>query len=199
MEILLIRHAQSNGNAKNIVQGHSCEGLSDLGKEQAKKLSSKFNTGDLDSIYSSDTKRAIQTAEPTADKLNLKINTEQDLREAGFGIWEGLTYDEVKERYPIEDNAWHKNYYIRPDWFESFDSHQLRVRSVIEKILTSHRADDKIAVFTHGGSIKTQIGYFNKLSGEDLSKISLANCSLTLLKFNPTTNYTEGKVIYYNK
>ena len=199
MQILLIRHAQSKGNEANTVQGHSDQGLSELGKNQAKKLSEYFNEGDLNAIYSSDSARAFQTATQTADKLKIQIQTNEDLREAAFGIWEGMTYKEVKEKYLDEYTAWHKNYFIRPSWFESFELHQKRIIKAIENILKKHNLHDKVAVFTHGGSIKTQIGFFNKLTGEELANFSLNNCSLTLINFNPSKNYEDGKLVYYNK
>ena len=199
MQLILIRHAQSKGNEANIVQGQIDEGLSGLGKEQALELSEYFQAGDITAIYSSDLGRAVQTATPTAKKLNLEIKTDTDLREAHFGIWEGLTYNEVKEKYEKEYSEWHKNYYIRPPWFESFELHQKRIRKSIETILSNHSIDDKIAVFTHGGSIKTQVGFFMALSGEDLAQFTIKNCSLTLVKFNPTTSYIHGKLLYYNK
>lgn len=199
MEILLIRHGQSNGNKTNMVQGTMDQGLSDLGREQAKKLATYFNKNDISAIYASNLGRAIQTAEPSAQKLSLEIKTDADLQEAAFGIWEGLTYDEVKEKYPTEYSAWHKNYYARPPWFESFELHQTRIRKAIENILKNHSIADKVAVFTHGGSIKTQIGYFLKLTGEDLAQFTIKNGSLTLLKFNPTTNYEHGELVFYNK
>lgn len=199
MEIILIRHAQSKGNETNTVQGQIDNGLSKLGYAQAEQLSSYFKPGDLTTIYSSDLGRTLETAKPTADKLNLKIIKDPDLREVHFGIWEKLTYEEVKEKYSNEYSAWHKNYYVRPSWLESFESHFNRVKRAIEKILLANNPNDRIAVFTHGGSIKTQVGYFKKLSGEELTQLSTANCSLTELKFNPTTNYEEGKLIYYNK
>lgn len=199
MEIILIRHAQSKGNEENVVQGHIDTGLSELGYNQAEALSTYFNLGDLDAIYSSDLDRAIQTARPIADKLSLEIKIDPDLREADFGIWEKLTYEEVREKYPQEYNAWHTNYYIRPSWLESFKSHQKRIQKAIKKILSNNSTTNRIAVFTHGGSIKTQLGYFNKLSGEELTQLKTANCSFTLLKFNSTKNYKDGKLMYYNK
>ncbi len=199
MEIILIRHAQSKGNETNTVQGKLDNGLSEPGIKQAKELSEHFQIGDLTAIYSSHLSRAVQTAEHTASKLNLKIITDVDLQEADFGIWEGLTYDGVKENYPKEYTNWHKNYFIRPHWFESFESHSKRVRRSIESILLNHKLNDKIAVFTHGGSIKTQVGYFKKLNGEELASFSTANCSLTLIKFNSSKKYEGGELIYYNK
>ena len=199
MEIILIRHAQSKGNKTNTVQGHTDFGLSELGKEQARQLSKYFNIGDISVIYSSDLGRALETARPLAEKLKINIETDSDLREADFGIWEGLTYDEVKERYSKEHAAWHKNYYVRPPWFESFELHQKRVRRAVEKLLRIHNLNERVAVFTHGGSIKTQLGYFKKLTGEELAGFTTANCSLTLIKFNPTKKYESGNLIYYNK
>ena len=199
MQIILIRHAQSKGNEENTVQGQTDEGLSNLGKEQAKELREYFQIGDITAIYSSDSGRAVQTATPTAEKLNLKIKTDPDLREAHFGIWEGLTYKQVEEKYSKEYSDWHRNYYIRPDWFESFESHQKRMQRAIIKILAENDYDSQVAVFTHGGSIKTQIGYFKKLSGEELTLFTNSNCSITLISFNPSTIYKDGKLIYYNK
>ena len=199
MEITLIRHAQSKGNETNIVQGQTDKGLSELGKIQAKELSDYFHTGDINIIYASDLDRTIQTAEPTAEKLSIEVKTDSDLREAHFGIWEGLTYDEVKDKYEEEYTAWHKDYFIRPNWFESFESHLSRIKRAIENIILKHKPTDKIAVFTHGGSIKTQIGYFKKLTGEGLSQFTIKNCSLTLVKFNPTIKYEDGKLIDYNR
>lgn len=199
MQIILIRHAQSKGNETNTVQGQTDQGLSELGKSQANWLSDYFKMGDLKAIYSSDLKRTIETAKPTTKKLKLEIITDSDLREAHFGIWEGLTYNTVQEKYPKEYLAWHTNYFVRPHWFESFESHQKRTRRAIEKILLNHSMEDTVAIFTHGGNIKTQVGYFMKLTGEDLTTFTTKNCSLTLLKFNPTINYEEGKLIYYNK
>ncbi len=199
MQIILIRHAQSKGNEANIVQGQIDEGLSGLGKEQALELSEYFQTEDITAIYSSDLGRAVQTATPTAKKLNLEIKTDTDLREAHFGIWEGLTYNEVKEKYEKEYSEWHRNYYIRPPWFESFELHQKRIKKAIEKILVENTYDSKVAVVTHGGSIKTQLGFFKKLSGEELTQFTTLNCSLTLISFNPSVKYNDGKLIYYNK
>lgn len=199
MQLILIRHAQSKGNEANIVQGQTDEGLSSLGKGQAKELSEYFKPGDITAIYSSDLGRALQTAMLTAEKLNLEIKTDTDLREAHFGIWEGLTYLEVKEKYKKEYSDWHQNYYIRPPWFESFESHQQRIKRALEKILLENSYDSKIVVFTHGGSIKTQLGHFKKLSGGELTQFTTLNCSLTLINFNPTTKYENGKLIYYNK
>ena len=199
MQIILIRHAQSMGNATDTIQGQSDNGLSDLGKEQAKKLINYFNQNDFDAIYSSDLGRAIQTAEPTANKLNLPINLDPDFREAHFGIWEGMTYSEVTKKYPKEYTEWTNNYFIRPPWFESFQAHQDRVKRAIEKILGNHKPNDKIAVFTHGGSLKTQIGFFRNMSGEELANFLNKNCSLMLLEFNSSNCYKKGKLIYYNK
>lgn len=199
MELLLIRHAQSAGNETGIVQGQIDTGLSELGKTQANILSNYFQAGDLNAIYSSPLDRAYKTAIPTSKKLNLKIKQDVDLQEASFGIWEGMTYEEVSKKYSNEYTSWHKNYFVRPLWFESFELHLTRVKSAIKKILRAHSLNERIAIFSHGGSIKTQIGFFKNLTGEELANFSLTNCSLTLISFNHSGKYEDGKLIYYNK
>lgn len=199
MNLILIRHAQSKGNKTNVVQGQTCAGLSDIGTMQAEELSKALQDIKLNAIYSSDLGRAIQTAKPTARDLNLEIKFEPELREAHFGIWEGLTYEQVKETYHNEYTAWHENYFIRPHWFESYESHHKRVSTVIKKILSSHPKHETIAIFTHGGSIKTQIGFFMNLNGKELTQYKTKNCSLTAIHFNSSLKYEDGKIIYYNR
>lgn len=199
MEIFLIRHGQSLGNASGTVQGHSCQGLSPLGFNQSEALSETLKDLEISSIYSSDIGRALQTAKPTIDKLGLEVKIDPDLREAEFGIWEGMTYQGVKEKFPKEYNAWYEDYFIRPHWFESYNSHFNRIKSAIEKILSAEKSNSKVLVFTHGGSIKTQLGFFKKFSGKELVEFRTKNCSLTLLKFEDSNLYDAGEMIYFNK
>lgn len=199
MQIILIRHAESKANKQNIVQGQTDRGLSEDGEKQSHKLSEALANYNISAVYSSDLGRAIQTAMPTASKLKVDIQTDPDLREADFGIWEGMTYEEVKEKYPTEYNAWLKNYFVRPHWFESYDLHLHRTRSAIERIIGKHTSNDVISVFTHGGNIKTQLGYFGNLSGKELADIRTKNCSLTAIDFNSSLNYKDGKLVYFNK
>ena len=98
--LYLVRHGQSAGNAEGRFGGHSPTPLSDLGKEQAEITAQYLAKERIDAIYSSDLIRAVQTAEPLAELLDLPIIKTSAFRERKVGVLEGLTFDESKAKYP---------------------------------------------------------------------------------------------------
>ena len=98
--LYIIRHGQSDGNAEGRFGGHGPTPLSKLGLEQAERTAKLLAKEEISAIYSSDLLRAVQTAEPLAKLLNLKINKSKAFRERNVGVLEGLTFDECKEQYP---------------------------------------------------------------------------------------------------
>ena len=98
--LYLIRHGQSAGNAEGRFGGHSATPLSKLGKQQAELTAKALAKERVTAIYSSDLLRAVQTAEPLARALNLKINATDTFRERHVGVLEGLTFDEAKKEFP---------------------------------------------------------------------------------------------------
>jgi len=82
VKLILIRHAESIANAQGITQGQKIdEPLSDMGKLQAKKLANRLKKEDIKCIYSSDSKRAIHTAEEISKVINTNIKLDKRLRE----------------------------------------------------------------------------------------------------------------------
>ena len=99
-----MRHGETAWNAEHRVQGQLDVPLNAIGQAQALAASKILSREKFDAIYSSDLSRARQTAEPTANLLSMPVLLEKDLRERHYGIFERLTYAEVKVRYP-EDYA----------------------------------------------------------------------------------------------
>ena len=97
--IYLIRHGESLGNAKHIFLGHTDLDLSELGYAQANAAAMAMADVAFDAIYSSDLLRAFNTAKPHADLRGMKVIADKGLREVFVGDWEGLTVDEVIEKY----------------------------------------------------------------------------------------------------
>lgn len=86
--LYLIRHGQSDGNASGRFGGHGPTPLSALGREQAEKTARVLAKEGVQTIYSSDLLRALQTAEPLAASLNLPINKSEAFRERHVGVLE---------------------------------------------------------------------------------------------------------------
>src|SRR4051794_4608727 len=99
-QLLLIRHGQSAGNAEGRFGGHGTTPLSELGVRQAEKTAKVLANEGIDVIYSSDLLRAVQTAEPLAELLNIPIHKTAAFRERHVGVLQGLTFDESRQQYP---------------------------------------------------------------------------------------------------
>src|SRR5258706_3812387 len=102
--LCIVRHGETAWNAEHRVQGQLDVLLNGMGQAQALAASKVLSKEKFDAIYSSDLSRARETAEPTAGFHSMKILFDKDLRERHYGIFERLTYADVKIRYP-EDYA----------------------------------------------------------------------------------------------
>jgi broad specificity phosphatase PhoE len=151
--LYLIRHGQSAGNAEGRFGGHSPTPLSELGKEQAEITARHLAKERIEAIYSSDLARAVQTAQPLANLLELPIVKTTAFRERKVGVLEGLTFDESKAKFP-------KDYYalVNRDiqhvitGGESYRQLLRRTTGVLREILQIHRGK-RVAIFSHTGTI----------------------------------------------
>lgn len=103
----LVRHGESLGNASRIYLGHTDLDLSELGYKQAQVTAEYLCDVHFDSIYSSDLKRAHNTAVPHAKLRGLEIQDSQELREIYIGDWEGYPIDKlISEHHEAFFNKW---------------------------------------------------------------------------------------------
>ena len=149
--LCIVRHGETAWNAEHRVQGQLDVPLNAIGHAQAEAAARALAKEKFDVIYSSDLSRARQTAQPTASQLSMQVLLEKDLRERHYGIFERLTYAEVKTRFP-EDyarfEAREPDYAFRTG--ESLRDFSARSIAVIAKIANGHEGKN-ILVFTHGG------------------------------------------------
>lgn len=149
--LCIVRHGETAWNAEHRVQGQLDVPLNAIGQAQALAASKILVQETFDAIYSSDLSRAQQTAAPTASALGMKVVLERELRERHYGIFERLTYAEVKEKFP-EDYA---RFEARDPEFafrtgERLKDFHARSIAVLSAIADAHRGKS-ILVFTHGG------------------------------------------------
>ncbi|GBE31164.1 MAG TPA: histidine phosphatase family protein [Nitrospirae bacterium] len=157
--VYLIRHGQTEGSDENRYKGHIDVPLSDEGMKQVGRLSDHmsglFNNGSgssgLSHIYCSDLVRAVRTAEIIGKPFGLMPDIIPQLRERSFGQWEGMTFDEIRETYPGEFDAWVKNpLEFSPVGGESTLEVRGRVMPVFYELVGRHEGGS-IALVAHGG------------------------------------------------
>ena len=147
----IVRHGETAWNAEHRVQGQLDVPLNAIGQAQAQATSKVLSREKFDVIYASDLSRTQQTARPTASALGMQIRIEKDLRERHYGIFERLTYAEVKVKFP-EDYARFEardpEYAFRTG--ESLKDFSARSIAILTRIADTHPGKS-ILVFTHGG------------------------------------------------
>lgn len=106
MELILIRHGQTEWNATGRWQGQADPPLNEVGRAQASRTALELRDQNIDVLISSDLLRAQQTAEIVAAALNLDVRLEPRLREVHLGDWQGLYSDEIRTRWPERMQQW---------------------------------------------------------------------------------------------
>lgn len=178
--LLLIRHGQTAWNLEKRYCGFMDIGLNEQGINQAKCLSARLAGQEIHKVYSSDRKRAIQTAQLALNAGGVVMNP--DLREIHFGVFEGLTYKEIMEKYPEIYIKWVENPFsvVIPQG-EALRDFETRVINAFTDIV-SVNPDKTVAVFSHGGVISIFINYILKTT-DFWDKIPHST-SLTVVEYN---------------
>ena len=108
--IILVRHGYSVANSKGIFAGHTDVELSQTGVLQAELVCDYVNQNfKVDAVYSSDLQRAFKTVEGIASFNNMQVIPTKEFREIFAGDWEGITFDDIKLKFPNEYETWIKN------------------------------------------------------------------------------------------
>lgn len=148
---MLARHGETDWNRDHRWQGFTGPPLNEKGRQQAEELARGLDN--IDAIYSSDTLRARETAARAAARLGLDVTEDPRLREVNFGEWEGLTRQEIDERYAGAFSAWNACKLAEPTGGESDEAMAERVLEALSQIASRH-GDDRILVVTSGGPIR---------------------------------------------
>ena len=156
MNLIFVRHGESVGNAARRWQGHANAALSDLGREQARKLRERFAAVGYKPthIYASPQSRAFDTAAIASEHWNLPITAWDDLMEVDVGVISGLTWDEFALRFPETAAVFAKNRnWDEIPFAEKMSDRSERARRALDRLIADHTNDDRVAVFAHGGII----------------------------------------------
>jgi probable phosphoglycerate mutase len=149
--LLLVRHGETDWNRDGIWQGWADPPLNDTGRAQAHALAEQLRSTPFDAVYSSDLRRAHETAEIVAAPHGVPVVVDARLREIDIGSWSGLTRAEIESRFPNGE---------RPDG-ETREQHAGRVLAAVEEIARANLGR-RILIVAHGGVMRALHGHVDE-------------------------------------
>ena len=137
-ELIVVRHGETDWNRDGRYQGHADPPLNETGRGQAERLAEQLAGEPIEAVYSSDLRRASDTAEIVGARIGLPVKREPGLREIDVGSWQGLTKAQID---------------VRPWDGETYEHHSERVTHALREIAARH-PDGRVLVVSHGGSLR---------------------------------------------
>jgi probable phosphoglycerate mutase len=150
--IIAIRHGETAWNVDSRIQGQLDIGLNDKGRQQARRVGEALASEPITAVYSSDLGRAHETAQSIAEAAGIPVVPDEGLRERGFGMFEGKTFDEIYQTWPEHAQNWRRRIpeWKPPDGGESLLELRERVTRTITALAARHPGE-QIVVVAHGG------------------------------------------------
>ncbi len=185
--VLLLRHGITASTTAKLFcgSGGADPGLLDEGREQAARAAAWLaRRGDVDALVTSPLRRTQETARAVADRLGLDILVDDGLAEAAFGRWDGLSFDQVREQFPAELDAWLRDTSVAPPGGESFESVSRRVEETLARLLERY-AGRTIVVVSHVTPIKMLVRSALGAPMHVIYRMELEPASLTTISWWP--------------
>jgi 2,3-bisphosphoglycerate-dependent phosphoglycerate mutase len=151
MNLLIIRHGQSEADILEVMEGRADFNLTDLGRKQAELMADWVAKNyKIDKIFSSPLKRASQTVNILSERTGIDVIFDDDLMEWQNGIIAGMPREEARAKYPRPEVKYpHTIVYEQ----ESEIQFRMRAETILSKIINENPIDYTIAVVSHGGLI----------------------------------------------
>lgn len=185
IQIVLVRHGATDWNLQGRCQGATDRELNAVGIRQAEEIAATLTQESIQAIYSSDLKRAQQTAQLISRPHNLPVSIEQDIRELDHGALEGLTFNEIKNSYADFLQRWRAEpAEIQVPGGERLIDVAQRAWRGLNRIVERHGSGQKIVVVSHNFPI---LAIVCRVTGTDLNRyrsFHLDPCGVTRLTRN---------------
>ncbi len=188
MEILLIRHGETAWNRERRMQGHIDIPLNEEGRRQARALGAALAAERPDAIWSSDLQRARDTAQSVADAHDMPVHLDAALRERCYGAFEGMTYQEIADRYPDAMRQWkarepHARFPSGERDAETLHEFHQRCVEAATGIVRRYQAG-KLVIVAHGGVLDCLYRAATGMALEAERNFGNANAAINRLRWN---------------
>ncbi|MEM7566400.1 MAG: 2,3-bisphosphoglycerate-dependent phosphoglycerate mutase [Pseudomonadota bacterium] len=195
--LVLVRHGQSEWNAKNLFTGWRDPGLTETGVEEARAAGRSLKAMGLgfDVAYTSALQRAQKTLDLMLEEMGitLPITRDERLNERDYGDLAGLNKDDAREKWGEEQvHIWRRSYDTPPPGGESLKMTAERVLPYFEETIRPEVMSGKrVLVAAHGNSLRALVMQLDGLSGEDIVKREIATGVPLIYRFDETGEVVE--------
>lgn len=188
MKLYFVRHGETLWNTMGIFQGIKNSPLTELGKEQTRKLKESLKDIKFTHFYSSPLGRALETINIlTEDRNNPKIEIIPEFREINMGEVEGIPRSDFEAMYPAEfNNLWNNGKAYDPSNFdgETLESVYKRAGEGLKKITENHSEDDVLLIVSHGVTLESIFANINGTGVETFAERNVPkNTSVTVAEY----------------
>ena len=180
-KLVLVRHGQSEWNAKNLFTGWKDPKLTDLGIQEARKAGDLLENRNLkfDLMFTSDLFRAQETGRLILERMNqtdIQVIKDQSLNERNYGDLAGLNKDEAREKWGEEQvHIWRRSFDVPPPGGESLKNTAERVLPYFEReIMPKVKKSLNILIAAHGNSLRALVMHLENISSEEIVKLEIA-------------------------
>ena len=183
LRLYLVRHGQVEANREFRYVGRRDEALTELGRQQAAQLSEALGNLPLDLLLSSPLSRTAETARPIARRSGLEVSIDERLAEQSFGLWEGLSRDEIKalgSEHAERLRDFDRDPRTAPPEGESQSSVQERVVELVEE-LAARATARHVALVSHVGPIKALLGAALEIPLSSARRLFLDPATITVV------------------
>ena len=193
--LVLVRHGESEWNAKGIWTGWTDVDLTEKGRKEAKLAAQLIRNMPIALAFTSDLKRAKETWNIIQQALgleNVRATASAALRERDYGNFDGMYKDEVEKEYGEElFQKWHRGWdYPVPHGETLKQVYERVIPYDKEKILPSLVAGKNVIITAHGNSLRALVKYLDNVSGADIAGLNIPTGGVYVYRLD-----REGKVI----
>ena len=189
-KLLLVRHGETGLNKDSRFQGHIDVELNETGMRQAERLRDRLSNERIDTVYSSDLRRALVTAEVIASKHQVDIITSAELREISYGELEGLTFKEINQLYPeVAESIATASSKLDFPGGESFKEFIERLSKFAHRL--KHASEETILVVAHSAPLRLLVCLLLGIELNHWRQFRLDLASLSILE-----TYSQGVFLH---
>lgn len=180
MRIFLLRHGETDWNLQGRCQGSTDIDLNERGKQQARDMAAYLSSERIDALYSSDLRRALQTAEIIKQSHGLAVRVDSDFRELNHGAFEGLTFSDIRASHADFLVQWRREpaQLVIPGGERLVDVGE-RAWKGMERIVRLHSRNETVAVVSHNFPILAILCRITGTPLDDYRSFRIEPCGLT--------------------